>query len=134
MLYNEYLKCGKKLGVKNDKCLQVFKWANSICPSDLIISYYEARRDDKWYHSKHDTPATHTRTRTHTYSHTDTHGREADIQPTTNRFLSFCCSVCCAGCGYRYGYEFPLQEEELKDGDEITVREKPGHGHGDGHH
>lgn len=78
MLYNEYLKCGKKLGIKSDKCQQVWKWANSMCPTDLMVSWYEARRDDKWY-----------------------------------------------------GYDFPLQEEELKEGDEITVREKHSHG---GHH
>ena len=48
VLYNEYLKCGKKLGIKNDKCYQVWKWANSICPTDLMVSWYEARRDDKW--------------------------------------------------------------------------------------
>lgn len=76
-LYNEYLKCGQKRGVKDDKCYQIFKWANSMCPSDLISSWYEMRRDDKWY-----------------------------------------------------GYKFPMQEEELKEGDEITVREHhDDHGH-----
>lgn len=30
-----------------------------------------------------------------------------------------------------YGYDFPLQEEELKDGDEIVHRERPSH---DDHH
>ena len=55
VLYNEYLKCGKKLGVKNDKCWQLYKWANSMCPTDLMVSWYEARRDDKWYINMHNT-------------------------------------------------------------------------------
>jgi len=77
-LYNEYLKCSKKLGVGSDKCKQIFRWANSVCPSDLVQSYYEQRRDDKWY-----------------------------------------------------GFDFPMQEEELKEGDEITHRERHDH---HGHH
>ena len=41
--------------MKNDKCQQLYRWSNSICPSDLIQSWYEARRDDKWQHNTHHT-------------------------------------------------------------------------------
>ena len=78
-MYNEYLKCSKKIGISNDKCQQIFRWANAVCPSDLVASWYEARRDDKWY-----------------------------------------------------GFEYPMQESELKDGDEIQHRERPD-SHGDHH-
>ena len=47
--YNEYLRCGKKLGVEHKKCQQSLAFAKQICTNELLNHYYEARRDDLWY-------------------------------------------------------------------------------------
>jgi len=48
-LYNEYLRCGAKMGVENPKCQQFYKFAKELCLADQLKSFYEARRDDLWY-------------------------------------------------------------------------------------
>ena len=145
-LYNEFLKCSKKIGLANDKCKQIFKCsaqlstaqhspalvadavalrlllsasvgANAVCPSDLVQSYYESRRDDKWS----DLPRSALSVQRSSFPV----ARALLTVPSLSLHpLTMC----------RYGFDYPLQEEELKEGDEITHREKPGHGHGDDHH
>jgi len=48
-LYNEYLKCGRKKGVKHPKCQELVQNAFSICTTEQLNLWYECRRDDRWW-------------------------------------------------------------------------------------